>query len=155
MSVPAPAPAAGRALRVALPAGVALLLAMDLTGAALSVSAGLNHDFLDALGPQARLSAPIPMMAAQVVLVAAASARRRALAVPAAALLVVAGVLAFVSGFYDGGYAVDLTAGQRVFQIALVSAHLALSGLAAARLVRLLRRRGEEGQPHLPLSQER
>ncbi|GAA3153096.1 hypothetical protein [Nonomuraea roseoviolacea] len=130
---------AGRTLGIALPAGVGLLLTMDLIGAFISTSAGLNATFLDALGPQARLSAPIPMMVAQVVLVVAATGRRRALAVPAATLMVVAGVLAFVSGFYDGGYAADLTAGQRLYQIALVSAHLGVSALAAVRLARLLR----------------
>ncbi|MFI7688446.1 hypothetical protein ACIBQ6_05205 [Nonomuraea sp. NPDC049655] len=56
------------------------------------------------------------------------------------ALMAVAGVLAFVSGFYDGGYAAELTAGQRVYQIALVSAHLAVAVVAALRLAGLLRR---------------
>ncbi|MFI6602881.1 hypothetical protein ACIBHX_42080 [Nonomuraea sp. NPDC050536] len=127
-------------MSVRLFVGVGLLLVMDLVGAFLSVSGGLNATFLDALGSQARLSAPIPMMVAQVVLVVLATRRHRGLAVPAAALLVVAGVLAFLSGFYDGGYAADLTAGQRVFQIALVSAHLGVGILALLRLTQLLRR---------------
>lgn len=132
---------AGRALDLALFAGVGLLLAMDVAGALMSVSAGLNPTFLDALGPQARLSAPIPMMMAQIVLVIGATRRRRGVAVPAAVLLAVAGVLAFLSGFYDGGYAADLTAGHRIYQIALVSGHLGVSVLAALRLARLLRHR--------------
>ncbi|NUO96630.1 MAG: hypothetical protein HOW59_01725 [Nonomuraea sp.] len=136
MSVPA---AADRWLKVSLLAGVGLLLALDLAGAFISLSAGLSGTFLDALGPRARLSAPIPMMVAQVVLVAGATGRRRGLAVPASALLVVAGVLAFVSGFYDGGYAADLTGGQRIFQIILVCAHLGMGALAAIRLTRLIR----------------
>lgn len=137
----ASATVADRPLKVSLLAGVGLLLTLDLVGAVISLSAGLNATFLDALGSQARLSAPIPMMVAQVVLVAGATSRRRALAVPAAALLVVAGLLAFMSGFYDGGYAADLTGGQRIFQIVLVCAHLGVGVLAAIRLVGLLRRR--------------
>ncbi|MEV1169652.1 hypothetical protein, partial [Nonomuraea sp. NPDC049784] len=78
-------------------------------------------------------------MVALTVLVAAATRRRRVVAVPAAALMAVAGVLAFMSGFYDGGYAVDLTTGQRIFQIALVSAHLGVGVLAVLRLTQLLR----------------
>ncbi|NUP80137.1 MAG: hypothetical protein HOV96_21595 [Nonomuraea sp.] len=136
MSVPA---AAGRWLKVSLLAGVGLLLALDLAGAFISLSAGLSGTLLDALGPRARLSAPIPMMVAQIVLVAGATGRRRGLAVPASALLVVAGVLAFVSGFYDGGYAADLTGGQRIFQIVLVCAHLGMGALAAIQLTRLIR----------------
>ncbi|MGI5155898.1 hypothetical protein [Microbispora sp. CA-102843] len=143
MSAPATAPAAvlaARPLSSALVAGVGLLLAMDVAGAIISVSAGLSPTLLDALGPQARLSAPIPMMVAQILLVIGATRRRRGVAVPASALLLVAGVLAFMSGFYDGGYAADLTAVQRVFQIALVTAHLGVGVLAGFRLVRLLRR---------------
>lgn len=128
-------------IRAALFAGVGLLLVMDLVGAFLSVYGGLNATLLDALGSQARLSAPIPMMIAQIVLVICATRRHRGLAVPASALLVVAGVLAFLSGFYDGGYAADLTAGQRIYQIALVSAHLGVGLLALLRLTQLLRRR--------------
>ncbi|MBE3014119.1 hypothetical protein IL992_33810 [Microbispora sp. NEAU-D428] len=147
MSAPATTPAttpgtapAARPLSSALAAGVGLLLAMDVAGAIISLSAGLSPTLLDALGPQARLSAPIPMMIAQVLLVIGATRRHRGVAVPASVLLVIAGVLAFMSGFYDGGYAADLTAGQRVFQIALVTAHLGVGVLAGFRLVRLLRR---------------
>ncbi|GLX96027.1 hypothetical protein [Herbidospora sp. NBRC 101105] len=118
---------------------VGVLLVMDLTGAGISVSAGLNADLLEALGPTARLSAPLPMMAAQAVLAFAVTRERRAVAIPAAVLLVVAGVLAFVSGFFDGGYAAELTTGQRAFQIVLVSGHLVLSALAGGRLAGLLR----------------
>ncbi|GIH46971.1 hypothetical protein SAMN05421833_106259 [Microbispora rosea] len=143
MSAPTATPAtvpAARPLASALVAGVGLLIAMDVAGAIISLSAGLSPTLLDALGPQARLSAPIPMMIAQVLLVVGATRRRRGVAVPASALLIVAGVLAFMSGFYDGGYVADLTAGQRVFQIALVTAHLGVGVLAGFRLVRLLRR---------------
>lgn len=124
----------------AVAAAVGVLLVMDVTGALISLSAGLSPTFLDALGPQARLSAPLPMMVAQVVLAFAVTRRRRAVAGPAAALLVVAGLLAFLSGFADGGYAADLTAGQRVFQVALVGGHLAMGVLAGLRLAALLRK---------------
>ncbi|MEV4310118.1 hypothetical protein [Nonomuraea sp. NPDC049624] len=79
--------------------GVGVLLAMDLIGALMAVAAGLNPTFPDALGPQARLSAPLPMMAAHVVPAVGATRSRRGVAIPAAALPAVAGVLAFVSGF--------------------------------------------------------
>ncbi|TKK86730.1 hypothetical protein FDA94_19915 [Herbidospora galbida] len=130
MSPPTKKPVAGT---------VGVLLVMDVAGAAISLSTGLNPTFLDALGPQALLSAPLPMMAAQAVLAFAVTRDRRAVAIPAAALLVVAGALAFVSGFFDGGYAAELTLGQRAFQIALITGHLALSALAGRHLVRLLR----------------
>ncbi|GAA0990276.1 hypothetical protein GCM10009555_075780 [Acrocarpospora macrocephala] len=119
---------------------IGILLVMDVAGALISLSAGLSPTFLDALGPQARLSAPIPMMIAQAILAFAVSGRRRAVAAPAAVLLMIAGILAFVSGFSDGGYAADLTAAQRVFQVALVAGHLVMGVLAGLRLVKLLRR---------------
>ncbi|MCT9929790.1 hypothetical protein N5079_06095 [Planotetraspora sp. A-T 1434] len=132
--------AAGRPFATAIVVTIGLLLVMDVAGALISLAAGLSPTFLDALGPQARLSAPIPMMIAQVILAFAVSRRRRAVAIPAAVLLMIAGILAFLSGFSDGGYAADLTAAQRVFQIALVTGHLAMGVLAGLRLVRLLRR---------------
>lgn len=139
-SVTAPTARPFGTVNTVLVAGVGLLLAMDVVGALISLSAGLNPTLLEALGSQARLSAPIPMMIAQVVLVFCATRRHRGVAVPASALLVVAGVLAFISGFYDGGYAAELTAGQRVYQIALVTAHLGVGVAAAVNAVRLLRR---------------
>ncbi|WP_062354004.1 hypothetical protein [Herbidospora yilanensis] len=129
----------GKPFALAVVVAVGVLLVMDVAGAVISSSAGLNRTFLDALGSQARLSAPLPMMVAQAILAFAVTRGRRAVAIPAATLLVVAGVLAFVSGFFDGGYAADLTPGQRVFQIALVTGHLILSALAGLRLAWLLR----------------
>ncbi|MEV5407264.1 hypothetical protein AB0K60_00285 [Thermopolyspora sp. NPDC052614] len=139
-AVRAPATPAPRSLVSALSCGVGLLLAIDLVGAWISVAAGLNPTFLDALGPEARLSAPIPMMIAQIVMVVAATRSRRAVAIAGCLLLTIAGLVAFLSGFYDGGYAADLTPFQRVYQITLVAAHLGVSVLASAGLVRLLRR---------------
>ncbi|GAB1821617.1 hypothetical protein [Herbidospora sp. RD11066] len=140
MSLTPPVTSAGRSFAPAVVVTIGVLLVMDVVGALISVSAGLSPTFLDALGPQARLSAPIPMMIAQVVLAVAVSVRRRAVAVPAAALLMVAGLLAFLSGFSDGGYAADLTAAQRVFQLALVAGHLTMAVFAGLRLVTLLRK---------------
>jgi hypothetical protein len=138
------APSDGRRtapLAPTLAAAVGLLLAMDLVGAWISVGSGLSPTFLDALGSNARLSAPLPMMIAQAVVVCAATRSRRAVAAPASALLVVAGLLAFLSGFFDGGYAdPSLTPTMRVFQVTLVAAHLVMSVLAGARLVTLLHR---------------
>ncbi|MEW9533225.1 hypothetical protein [Microbispora sp. NPDC049125] len=130
---------AGRPFALAIAVVVGLLLVMDVVGALISLQAGLSPTLLDALGPQARLSAPIPMMIAQVILVFAVTRRHRGVAIPAAILLMIAGVLAFISGFYDGGYVADLSAAERVFQIALVTGHLAMGVLAGLRLVRLLR----------------
>src|SRR5689334_25046661 len=93
----------------ALISGVGLLLVLDLVGAFVAVRSGLNRTLLEALGPTARLSAPIPMMIAQVLLVVGATRAPRAVAIPCAALLGVACVLAFVSGFFDGAYAAPLT----------------------------------------------
>ncbi|NRQ35313.1 hypothetical protein HII36_26310 [Nonomuraea sp. NN258] len=128
-----------RPFATALLAGVCLLLVMDLVGAVISVRTGLSPGLLEALGPTARLSAPIPMMLAQAILVVGATHDRPALAVPAGALLAVTGVLAFVSGFFDGGYAAELDPGQRAYQVALVATHLAVGGVAALRVFRLLR----------------
>jgi hypothetical protein len=134
------AASAGRPFARAVVVIIAILLVMDVAGALISLSAGLSPSFLDALGPQARLSAPIPMMIAQVILALAVSRRRRAVAAPAAVLLMIAGILAFMSGFSDGGYAADLTAAQRVFQVALVAGHLTMGVFAGLRLVKLLRK---------------
>jgi hypothetical protein len=144
-SIPSPsltpsATSAGRPFARAVVVTIGILLVMDVVGALISLSAGLSPTFLDALGPQARLSAPIPMMIAQVILAFAVSRRRRGVAAPAAVLLMIAGILAFMSGFSDGGYAADLTAGQRVFQVALVAGHLTMGVIAGLRLVQLLRR---------------
>ncbi|GAA1007278.1 hypothetical protein Aple_017740 [Acrocarpospora pleiomorpha] len=130
---------AGRPFARAVVVTIGILLVMDVVGALISLSAGLSPTFLDALGPQARLSAPIPMMIAQVILAFAVSRPRRSVAVPAAVLLMIAGILAFLSGFSDGGYAADLTAAQRVLQVALVSGHLVMGVFAGLRLVKLLR----------------
>jgi hypothetical protein len=47
-------------------------------------------------------------------------------------------MLAFLSRFFGGGYAADHTADQRIYRVALVSARLEVSVLAAFRLTRLL-----------------
>jgi len=128
-----------RAFIPALVAGVGLLYALDIAGAVVAVRSGLNPTLLDALGPTARLSAPIPMMIAQAILVLAAGGAR-AIAIPASLLLGIACVLAFVSGFFDGAYAAHLTQLQRVMQVSLVTAHLAVGVVAGLRAAALMRR---------------
>ena len=128
-----------RAFIPALVAGVGLLYALDIAGAVVAVRSGLNPTLLDALGPTARLSAPIPMMIAQAILVLAAGGAR-AIAIPASLLLGNACVLAFVSGFFDGAYAAHLTQLQRVMQVSLVTAHLAVGVVAGLRAAALMRR---------------
>ncbi|MEW1840162.1 hypothetical protein AB0392_19635 [Nonomuraea angiospora] len=123
-----------------VPAFVALLLVMDVTGALISLGTGLSPTLLDALGSEARLSAPLPMMIAQAVLAFGTTRRNRGVAAVSAGLLTIAGVLAFVSGFYDGGYDDPrLTASLQLFQIALVGAHLAMGVLSGVRVVQVLR----------------
>ena len=124
----------------ALTSGVGLLIVLDIVGAFVAVRSGLNRTPLEALGPTARLSAPIPMMVAQVLLVVGATRARRAVAIPCAILLGIACVLAFVSGFFDGAYAAPLAPLQRTLQITLVSAHLAVGVVAGLRAGSLLRR---------------
>ncbi|MBO3744738.1 hypothetical protein J5X84_01570 [Streptosporangiaceae bacterium NEAU-GS5] len=120
--------------------GVGLLFAIDLAGAFTSMALGLNHGLMDALGNQARLSTPLPMIAAQAVLLFAATRRQRGLAIPATVLLGITGLLAFVSGFFDGSYAAVLATGPRLFQIVLVITALAVTFISAVRVARLSRR---------------
>src|SRR5262245_43210033 len=123
-----------------LVATVGLLFALDVAGAFASVALGLNTDLMDGLGSQARLAAPLPMIAAQTVLLFAATRRPRGLSIPATALLGISGLLGFVSGFFDGGYATEMATGARCMQIALVTTCLLLSFISAVRIVRLSRR---------------
>ncbi|MEV0237688.1 hypothetical protein [Nonomuraea sp. NPDC050786] len=125
-----------------IPALIALLLTMDLVGAVLSMKYGLSPTFLDALGSEARLSAPLPMMIAQVVLAFGATRRHRGVAAVCAGLLTIAGALAFISGFFDGGYGdARLTTALRLFQIALVGGHVAMGIAGGVRVAQVLRPR--------------
>jgi hypothetical protein len=120
--------------------GVAALTAVSLGGAAVSVSGGLSHDVLDALGPQARLSVPLPMMAFLILTASAAASRRRRVALAGSALTGVATLVALVSGFFDGGYADPrLDTGQRAYQLLLVATLGLVAALAITRFVRVWR----------------
>ncbi len=138
MSFHPPAPA-GR-LRTALVASLVAVLAADLAGGAVSVATGLGS-WADAWGPQARLAAPLPMVAAQVVLVVLALGRRRRTGVVAAGLLGLACGVSLVSGFLDGGLADErLTATHRTVQVVLLALTAALGASAAAVAVARARR---------------
>ena len=70
----------------------------------MSVTGGLSATVLDAMGPSARLSIPVPMMLAQLLVAAVASGSRRRPALVAAVLLAIVEPVCIVSGFFDGGY---------------------------------------------------
>jgi hypothetical protein len=113
---------------------VLVVTVMSLVGAVISVRAGLNPTYLDALGPEGYLSVPLPMSAFQILTALAAGSRRRWLALLGAGLLALAVTVAVLSGFFDGGYADDrLDAAQRVYQMVLVVALGAVVALAAVR----------------------
>jgi hypothetical protein len=120
---------------------VASLLGIDVVGGLLSIASGVNTA-ADAWGSRATLAAPIPMMAGQALL-AIASARwpdRRGAV--AAGLLAVACGISGISGFFDGQLGKEgLSAPLVGFQWLLVVATLGVGGLAAARSIRLARRR--------------
>jgi hypothetical protein len=128
--------------RAWLPAvGVVAVGAVSLAGAAFSVAAGLSPDLAAGLGPTARLAAPLPMLAAQLILGLLAGVRHRAVAAGAAALLGTAGVICVASGLFDGGYGdARLTAWQQAYQGLLVAVLAACGVLAFVRLRQVLRR---------------
>ena len=118
--------------------------AVSLVGAAVSVAGDLSPTYLDALGPDGHLSVSQPMTVFQVVtaLLAAGAHRRRALV--GSGLLAVAVSVALVSGLFDGGYSDGrLDAGQRAVQVVLVLGLVTVAGLAARRIVRVLRTRSQ------------
>jgi hypothetical protein len=119
--------------------GVGGLLVIDLAGGLLSIANGLNTP-VDAWGSNATLAAPIPMMAAQAFLAVAAARWNDSRGAVAAGLLAVACGISGVSGFFDGQFGKPgMPAALVAFQSLLVVATLAVGGLAATRLVRLVR----------------
>jgi hypothetical protein len=113
--------------------GILAVAALSVCGAVISVAGELSPNLLDAMGPDGRLSIPLPMMVAQVVLALAAGSTRRPAALIGSGLLAAALLAGVVSGFFDGGYADDrLTAFERVYQVTFVGA-LAVVGVMAAR----------------------
>lgn len=122
-------------------AAVAVLTLVSLLGSVVAVSTDLNDSWWDAVGPTGRLSVPLPFNIVLLVLaLAASSASRPHLATVASWLLVVATTVAVVSGAFDGGYAAELSAGQRMCQVALVLSLLGTAYVAARRSLRVSRR---------------
>jgi hypothetical protein len=108
------------------------VLATDLVGGLLDVGAG-RSSLASAWSSSAALCAPWPMIAFQVgayLLIRRGSGR---LGRVAAVLLALACLLSVLSGFFDGQLGrVDLSAGERVFQVWLVAATGVLGFAAAA-----------------------
>ena len=114
--------------------------ALSVGGAFISVAGDLSPNLLDAMGPDGRLSIPLPMMVAQVVLAFAAGSTRRPVALIGSGLLAAALLAGVVSGFFDGGYADDrLTAFERTYQVTFIGALAVVAVVAAKRFWRVLR----------------
>ena len=126
--------------RRAVPYGILAVAALSVGGAVISVAGELSPNLLDAMGPDGRLSIPLPMMVAQVLLALAAGSTRRPVALIGSGLLAAALLAGVVSGFSDGGYADDrLTAFERVYQVTFVSALAVVGAMAARRFWQVLR----------------
>ena len=114
--------------------------AMSVGGAVISVAGDLSPSLLDAMGPDGRLSIPLPMMVAQVALAFAAGSGRRLVALIGSGLLAAALLAGVISGFFDGGYADDrLTAFERAYQVTFIGALAVVAVVAATRFWRVLR----------------
>jgi hypothetical protein len=103
-----------------------LVLALDVLGLAVS-----GTDLGTAIVSGTTTNAPVPFIAVQALAVVAAT-RHRAGAAALAALCLVS----VVSGFGDGSYAADLSALERLVQLALVAATAALGAVAARDAIR-------------------
>ena len=114
--------------------------ALSVCGAVMSVAGDLSPSLLDAMGPDGRLSIPLPMMIVQVALAFAAGSRRRLVALIGSGLLAAALLAGVISGFFDGGYADDrLTAFERAYQVAFVGALAVVGAVSARRFWQVLR----------------
>jgi hypothetical protein len=119
---------------------ILVVAALSVGGAVISVAGDLSPSLLDAMGPDGRLSIPLPMMVAQVVLAVAAGSRRRPGALIGSGLLAAALLVGVVSGFFDGGYADDrLTSFERAYQVTFVSALAVVAVVAVTRFWQVLR----------------
>lgn len=115
---------------------VGALVALDLLGGVIAVVDRINS-VRDAWGSAARLAAPWPMIAAQVILTCVAVGSRRRGTVAAPALLALACAVSAVSGFFDGGLADPRLAARHVAVQRVLIAWTAVVGvLAAERAVR-------------------
>ena len=120
--------------------GVLALVAISVVGAVISVTGDLSPDMLDAMGPEGRLSIPLPMIVAQISLGVAAGSCRRRVALVGSGLLAAALFVSVISGFFDGGYADDrFSAFERGYQLFLVAALTVVGVLAATRFRHVLR----------------
>jgi hypothetical protein len=127
--------ASGRALMI----GVGGLLALDLVGGLLAVANKLNTP-AEAWSSKATLAAPAPMMIPQALLAGAAAHWNGRRGAAAAGLLAVACLVSGTSGFFDGQLGrKDLRPALFGFQVVLIAGTLTVGGLAAARLLRLVR----------------
>jgi hypothetical protein len=102
----------------------AIVLAFDVLGLAVS-----GEPLSDKLLVGTPINAPFTFVAVQALIVAAATRHRAA-----AGVLTVLCLVSVVSGFSDGSFAADLTAGERFIQLGIVASTAAL-GIAAARSV--------------------
>jgi hypothetical protein len=109
---------------------VGVLVGLDALGGAVAVVDGINPP-RDAWGARARLAAPWPMIAAQVVLAVLAARARPAVARGAAGALGLACLVSAVSGFVDGGLAAPGLARRHVVLQVVLVAWTAVTGLLA------------------------
>jgi hypothetical protein len=117
-----------------------VVAALSVCGAVISVGGDLSPSLLDAMGPDGRLSIPLPMMVVQVVLAIAAGSTRRLVALIGSGLLAAALLAGVISGFFDGGYADDrLTTFERAYQVTFIGALVVVGVVAARRFWQVLR----------------
>jgi hypothetical protein len=129
---------ASRRVEPIVPALVALVAA-DLVGGLLAVSAGVNT-WGEAWGSEALLAAPLPMIAVQVLLTALAVRLTGWKAAVPAGLLAAACLVSVVSGFFDGGIGNDeLTPALSAYQLFLLSVTAVVGVLAGRRAAKALR----------------
>ena len=94
------------------------------------------------MGPEGRLSIPLPMLAAQVVAGVASASLRKWPVLIGTGFVAVTTAVGVISGFFDGGYAEDrLTGLERTYQMLLVVALVVTAVVALRQYVRNLRRR--------------
>jgi hypothetical protein len=108
----------------------AAVLALDVLGLVITLAAG-REDLLHTLVVGTPINAPFTFVAVQAVIVLAAT-RHRAGAVVLALLCTVS----VLSGVFDGSYAADLAAADRLLQLSLVAATAALGAAAVRAAVR-------------------
>ncbi len=108
----------------------AAVLALDVLGVAITLAAG-DETLVDTLVVGTPINAPFTFVAVQALFVLAATRHRLG-----AAVLAVLCLVSITSGAFDGAYATDLPAGERVLQLAIVAATGLLGAYAARAAVR-------------------